>query len=129
MTTLEYSSKEPPQYTQQDSGSARVGDLHRNHHQQESEDQQLPAYTQRPNEVHPSSSASSISDQESDIILNYPENRVKRNECSVCCQDLFCGGCFGCCTGSANMTSTDQNLMGTLMVALCCGAGVQAGVS
>lgn len=118
MTTLEYSSKEPPKYSQQDTGANR----------EREEQEQLPAYTNRPN-TPPRTSASSVSDQESDIVLNYPENRPKRNECNICCQDLFCGGCFGCCTGPSNMPASDRNLMGSILVVLCCGAGVEAGVS
>lgn len=126
MATPVYSSKEPPQYTQHDNGT----DIQ----QQNFEHEQLPAYTHGPNAPRSSTtpistSASSISDQESDIVLNFPENRPKQNECKVCCQDLFCGGYFGCCTGPANMPNSDRNLMGSIVVVLCCGAGIEAGVS
>ncbi|KAI5950080.1 hypothetical protein KGF57_004426 [Candida theae] len=125
--STQYSTKEPPQYTQR--GPAGDGVLNHNltSYPQQAKDS-LPAYSQRPN-TNGQISASSTSDQESDIVSNYPENRVKQNECSACCQDLCCGGCFGCCTGPANMPTSDRNLMGTFLTALCCGAGVSAGLN
>lgn len=68
MATPVYSSKEPPQYTQHDNGT----DIQ----QQNFEHEQLPAYTHGPNAPRSSTtpistSASSISDQESDIVLNF----------------------------------------------------------
>ncbi|KAI5966065.1 hypothetical protein CANMA_003311 [Candida margitis] len=119
MTTPEYSSKEPPQYNQLE------GEVNGEHQHDHGPQEQLPAYTRRSNNA---STATSISDQESDIISN-PENREKQNECSLCCHDCFCGGCFGCCTGQSNMPGSDRSLMGNILVVLCCGAGVQAGLS